>query len=291
MHTPEPVLARRGPTAGTPKTARSDVHRHLSRAQLLELRNAYLFAEASGTPLNTWLTINFKASRHYTSRARTAEAISRVKGCFLKALDDWCRRNDVPLVQVYVLENLPQGGPGPHLHILQHLPPERWHKLREALHRFLKKTGGWPDEHFAPEQTWKPLDVFGEELSLEAPAGGNRDPLRRLRYMAKGANPQEVVTLDGERITLAQLSERMGTAAKPDIKLEPQGDARVSKRAGSSKSIGKAARKAAGWTEERDLLWLCPELDRRRIRADVRDKLNEWFRSTAARVELDAVRH
>ncbi len=132
MNTHEPILATRGPTAGTPKTARPDVHRHLSRAQLLELRNAYLFAERRGTPLNTWLAINFRASRHYPRRARAAETISRVKGCFLKALDDWCRRKDVPLVYVYVLESPPQGGPGPHLHILQHLPRERWRELRAS---------------------------------------------------------------------------------------------------------------------------------------------------------------
>ncbi len=117
------------------------------------------------------------------------------------------------------------------------------------------------------------------------------DPLRRLRYMSKGANPQEVVTLDGERITLEQLSECTGTGGWFGINLKPQGNARVSKRAGSSKSIGKATRKAAAWTEERDLLWLCPELGRRRILAEVRAKLKGWFGGTAARSGLDALQN
>ncbi len=238
--------------------------------------------------MNTWLTINFRASRHYPPGARTAEAISRARERFLEALKNWCRRQGIPFVQVYVLENPPQGGHGLHLHILQHLPAERWHELREALHGCLRSAGGWPDEHFAPDQKWKPLDVFGEELGLGLPIDMALDPLKRLRYMAKGANPQEVVTLDGERITLEQLSERMGMGGRFGINLKPQGDARVSKRAGSSRAIGKAARKAARWTEDPDMLWLCPELGRRRIRAAVRDKLRGWFLSTSARVELDA---
>ena len=126
------------------------------------------------------------------------------------------------------------------------------------------------------------LWIFSEELDLKALAGSDLDPLVRLRYMAKGANSQEVVILDNERITLEQLSERTRVDGKPGIRLEPQGNVRVSKRAGSSRPTGKAARKAAGWADDSDLLWLCPELGRRRIRAEVRARLKEWFRPTAA---------
>jgi hypothetical protein len=278
MEATAPTLASRGPTAGTPRNVQADPHRHIPRRQVLEIRNAYLFAEEARTPLNTFVSINFVGSRGWPAGARAPEQIGRIKERFRKAVEGWCRRQGIPLVNVYALENPAQGGRGPHIHILLHLPPGRWHELREALNGFLARTGGWR-EPACPE--FKPFDIDEAER-------GSTDALRGLRYMVKGVAPQEVVTVGGERITLAQLSERTGTAAKPGVNLEPQGDTRVAKRAGSGRAVGKAARKAAGWTERDDLLWLSPGFEFRKLEAEVREMLAVAFATRRETVAVGA---
>lgn len=284
MAADEPHLAKRGPTAGTPRAARTDPHEHIPRKQVLEIRNAYLFAELAGTPLNTFITIDFRGSRRWRQGDRSAGQIAAVKEQLRKAQDDWCRNQGFPLACIFVLENPPQGGHGPHIHILQHLPAERWRELRASLFRCLVEAGGWPDTSFAPGTDWKPVHIVEEELTLKRPLDvsidPNLNPLTKLRYMAKGINPQEVVLVGGERATLAQLSERTSTVTDHGptrgITLKPQGDVRVTKRAGSSRAIGKTTRKLAGWIEDDDLLWLCRPIELKRREAEVRKMLTAW---------------
>jgi hypothetical protein len=122
---------------GTPKTAITDAHRHIPRRQILEIYNAFLFAEEKGWPLNTFITINFRSSKGWQTGNKSAEQISRVRERFLKVISDWCGAQATPHVLIYCIENPPKGGHGPHMHILQHLDPLRWQALRDALYRYL----------------------------------------------------------------------------------------------------------------------------------------------------------
>ncbi len=77
-------------------------------------------------------------------------------------------------------------------------------------------------------------------------------------------------------MTLAQLAAHFGGGIEPGINLKPQGDARIRKRAGSSRAIGAAARWDANWSDRSDLLWLCLPLQRQMALAWVRERLIAW---------------
>ncbi|WP_207191533.1 hypothetical protein [Paracraurococcus ruber] len=265
----------------------ADPSRYLTGRHLHELRNAFLFAEKQGWPLNTWIAVNFRGSHGWVQGDRGAGQVRRARNRFIKAIRDWCQRNSIPHAFVYVVENPPQGGRGPHMHILQHLPQDNWLALRDSLYLQLRSTGAWADHEFgfSKQQAlqggererpakWRPLFMHAEPLGNHVPWDWQREALKRLRYMAKGANPQEVVLVNGERLTLGQLGERyLGFHTKrtlddngivretvvlrPGVNLAPQGDPRIKKRVGSSRELGQAARREFGWNEVHDLRWLC----------------------------------
>ncbi|MBK1660320.1 hypothetical protein [Paracraurococcus ruber] len=294
-----PTLAKRGPTRGTPKTAARDARSFIPKVQLLEIYNAFLFAWERGLDLNTWITINFRGSQGWKQGDQSADQISRTRDRFLTGIRKWCRSRQLPHVLVYSIENPAEGGHGPH--ILQHLPVENWVALRADLEEFLKSFGGWPASSFikppaedtppgsaAIERRWKPMFIDPERMSDWHWWVSDHDAIKRLRYISKGANPDEVLVVKGERVTLGQLAGRHlqvgeekqiaedGTVTwvprrRPGVALKPQGNVRVTKRSGSTHTIGKAARAKHDWRDRTDLRWMChaiyaPEMQARLMR-------------------------
>ena len=207
----KPELATRGPTAGKPKRVRVDPSSHIPASQLREIWNAYKFScRHHNALLNTWLTINFKTARGWVQGRRANQQYREVRKRFLTSLRDWCRGPNACIkpLWVFVDENPPKGGHGPHIHILLHLPPERWAELREKLLHRMRKAGGWTIDDITPAKgKWLPLKIEPEEGQGPLVERGDPSlhPLRKLRYMAKGACQGEIVAVNGERQTLAQL--------------------------------------------------------------------------------------
>lgn len=247
------------------RNGRVDPTQHITPAQRRNARNAFLVAARRGTPLNTFLTVNFCAWRgpgRWMASAEPASQVSRLRQRLIKALDDWFRRHDLPSAWVAVLENPPQGGRGPGIHILLHLPPSEWLEKRKALHDCLRKVMDWDSRELATLEAakraaakpqWVRLPFYFSIGSRFGPLSAP-DQERKLAYMLKGCSPDEEVTIAGVTKTLA---EHNGDLARGEvITLEPQGDPYTKRRVEASRILAKKARATAGWQEDEDDTWL-----------------------------------
>lgn len=270
----EPELAKRSPITGQPKRQRINPNEYIPRSQLLEVCNAYEFArDHLRKPLNTYLVINFATARGWVHGRRTKLQYRQVRDRFLKALRDWCFRPGIAIepLWVYVDENPPEGGRGPHLNLLLHLPPERWEELRAKLLRCMRVAGGWGEKDFQTD--WKPVHIEPAPGQGPLTQSGAQDGRRKLRYICKGASPGEIVELEGRREILSRLR---GSRAPFDVRLEPQGKVASKKRAGSSGTLSRAVRSKAGWPERTDLEWMSAAIELEKQKSRVLAGLKAW---------------
>jgi hypothetical protein len=222
-------------------------HHHLSRKELVNLRNGWLFANHVGYPLNTKVTIVWRSADGVVAKAWDDN--KKLEDELFHSLQTFCGERHLPLAYVWAMENLEVGGWGPHTHILLHLPADQQKALMEKLHRRLIRAGG-----------------FSEQNAVDIGVSHAANRIGGLRYIAKGAFPFEIVTYLGQRIYLRDLPSFQHP-------LEPQGRVPRRKRAGSSHQLGKQARRLAGWKEVNDLLWLSESATIHDIWYRVRPKL------------------
>jgi len=290
------------PASHSPGTRASPARRpHLTPAELLELSNAFLFAEMRGVPLNTFVTVTFKLSRHSRWKPQPGDVEGdrerRSIKDLLRALNGFSKRYGLRNAWVYVLENPPKGGPGPHVHLLLHLPQASYQGERSRLEMLLGK-----------HTKWTPAEIEATKLAFAGKSGalagheevilpfhianhsepeideGTVDPLAplnpkeritRLRYMAKGVDPNLIVSIGGQRKTI---ENHAGGNRNQAITIKNQGDPRIAKRVGSSRSLGKTARdKDTSWTERLDFDWLSRDVARKQVRAHVQEQLRRLW--------------
>lgn len=291
--TPMLTIATRGPTAGSPKTISPSPGDFITRSQALNVWNAADYAEKHlSKRLNTFIVIAFSEAKDWVKGRRTDAEHRAVRRRFLKALADWHRRNGLELIAVSSDENPPSGGPGPHINILLHLPVDRYAELRTKLFKFLQSVGGWDDSN-CPDAPANPHQRRG---LLIKPALGRLPMDRRnsentVAYILKGIHPHEPVTYEGRRMTVSELpvSPIYHYRTLAD-ELSPQGNVRSERRTGISAGISRSARKAAGWSEIKDLRLMSEPYRRQRQEMDlvalelrVRDMLKKLNAEAALR--------
>ena len=247
-----------------------------------ECKERLLFAEeALELPLDTFLTFNFsRHHRHWKKGNRSPEQVPYVRDKILKTLEDWCRHHAIDPRWVYALENPPEGGHGPHLHLLMHLPEDRWSDLSAALATCLRKSMGWLQKDLEDlkakiyahkggigscDSVWLPFLI---SASKDSPGGPltPQESLTRLRYLCKSVDPHALVEIGGKVQTL---EDHAGPAFDPYITLQNCGDPRTKKRLGTSQNLGIQARSARGWVEETDFGWMSRKVQRDELIANV----------------------
>ena len=276
------------------------------------MRSAYLFGVSRQTPLNTFITINFRevkgnsrgawpADYKSATKAGKAAAIAASRDAIVASIRKWCQRQQpaVPFAAVYVLENAPKGGMGPHIHLLLHLPTERYGELRRSLENNIRKTMGWvipPLKTKLAELQAERERLLAEHCSVKGlflpffftsskdnPGGPLSSPEQaiRLAYMCKTMQGSEVVTISGVTQTIDQHID--GGA---EITLEPAGNVRVAKRAGALGLLTQEHRATAGWDDATadDLSWL----DRRVAKLKLRNEVSKFLNAYWARPSVPA---
>jgi hypothetical protein len=229
-------IARRGPTAGLPKTNQTDPRRNLSWEDMCAARNAEAFATASNLPLTAHITVDWRTAPGFVgTSAASWEAEHRH---FTRRLNSWLKRRDVRVAHLYVRERCV--GRGSHTHFMVHIPPLRWQELKQPLEDFLEgvlKARGYTDANL--------VKITGDAWKTN---GMVHETQRRglLRYLGKAMNPDEVIN-DG--LGLTKLSDFLGiwTEAQASVPC---------KRVGWTQNIGEKARRTAAWDEIRDVLRL-----------------------------------
>jgi hypothetical protein len=242
------------------------------------LRSSFLFARERQTPLNIFLTVDYPSVRGAWKKGdKSAENVSKVHEKILKSISDFLANHKIPKAWEYVIENPPKGGPGPHLHLLLHLPPDRAAELKPKIERVLRISMGWKAEEIEERKhlrsvakqaaqieidAAKPRDQF--TIGKEAKDRTQADPSVRLpfkisdhtshgdvltddeaekclAYMCKTIDPDIQITLGGELASIADHASRW------DITLQEGGDVRVKRRAGASVNLQEKAREEAGF--------------------------------------------
>ena len=269
------------PTLGSSRRHQPDIRQHTPLTQVGNARNGFLFAEDKlGTPLNTFLNINFnRHGRHWKKGDRSPEQVPHVRDKILKTLTDWCENHGVDPTWVYSIENPRQGGHGPHIHILMHLPSDRWADLTTSLADCLRKSMRWSQKELEElkakiqaqgsgigscDGVWLPFVISPSESHPGHPLT-DQERLKRLRYLCKSVDPLAVVEMGGKRQTL---EDHAGQALHPYITLREGGDPRTTKRLGTSRNLGIQERNDRGWVEEVDFGWLSRKVSRDRQIAD-----------------------
>ena len=206
---------------------------HLPLDRVVEMRAAYLSGVSRGIPPNTHITINFREMRgrhawptdyHGATEEQKASVTANCRDVIVASLRNWCRRQQpaLPFAAVYVLENDPQGGMGPHVHILLHLPSTGYEERARSLCGNVRKTMGWTTpalkskllsleaERERPLLAGKPVNTVFLPFYLTSSKVTPGCPLSdaeqiiRLAYLAKGLRDTEVVTISGVTQTIAQ---------------------------------------------------------------------------------------
>jgi hypothetical protein len=268
-------------------------------SQIHNVRNAYLLAdEILQHPLNTFITINFNRHRqHWKVGNRSRDQVPYVRNKLFRAFRDWCHDQHIAFEGVYAIENPPMGGQGPHLHLLMHLPEDRYPELIEAMESFLCTTmrwsrsdiddekakienwGGHVNSSDPKEEAWLPFYISPNPKGKHEPLTPN-ETLIRLRYICKSVDPSEEIEIDGHVQTL---EEHSGFGSH--ITLRAGGDPRTKRRLGATRSLSISMRASHGWQEDHDLSWLSRDVQMKRLKASV---INLLERLTRQRVETPA---
>jgi hypothetical protein len=196
------------------KTDATRVRRHsasISRAVTQSVFDAFRYAAASGTPLNTYAVINLR-NQAGEEATRIFEAIRHKYRDWLTHLRKTGRTSVVP-TYVFAFEN---PGEVPHVNWVVHIPLGLEDEFANKLPRWVEKSQGEIGK----------FDVHIQGVSLEKTA-------YLAKYILKGTQETHIdhfylsVVYDG-----------------------PQGSI-WGKRAGSSPSIGKSARQKAGFNRKK----------------------------------------
>lgn len=217
--------------------------------------------------------------------------MSRLRNRFLESLNNWCSRQGLVCAHVSALENAREGGLGAHLHILMHLPADA-PGLPSKLESNFRKAMNWSKKEFESLKEKRTKLPSDRKSTIHLPvlvqsdlAGG--DALGVLRYLAKSGSPLEQVNLRGRVVTLADFNELERMQGSHVVPLQTPADLLPSKRLGSSRTLGEAARTKAGWQAPQEgQEWRCPllhiELQGERVKAQLRSLWNAANRKLAA---------
>ena len=85
-----------------------DPERFLGKSTLLEMRNAYLYADSMQLPLNTMLTITWRSASGFVAKHWTAN--KRVEERVMHSLSTFFGERGLPLAYVWAMENPKKGG-------------------------------------------------------------------------------------------------------------------------------------------------------------------------------------
>jgi hypothetical protein len=257
----EDTLLYKVSTKASTKSIILDLERYTPRSQIVEVHNAFEFAETSGYPFNTFVTVVYNAHKEWTPYTRNEPEIQRmlrrVKESVRHLISDFCRRNGFAFSAIFAQEACP--GRGPHVHMLLHLPKDRWSELRDRLTRCLMRSMRMSIKEFQQKKREKYALPSDQRKSIWLPVWINSidklpdqalcydDALTKLRYICKSVNPNEPLAYKDDLRTLQEIG---------DVKLEDTGNARTLRRLTSTNNLGKQARSKAGWADDPHLTFL-----------------------------------
>jgi len=259
---------RQPPTHTIPrKRIKPDLALHTPRSQIGNARNAFLFAEDQHTPLNLFLTVDYRDHRLWEAGIRNATLkaaqIAKVREAIRHALGDFCRRYRFPFRWVAALENV--RGHGVHEHRLMHIPTDRWDELIPRLQAFLCKAMGCTAEYVTKQQAKQAAAGIQEDgklvripfkLSNPDKPLNRFDQLNELAYLSGTVCPEEEIEVGGQPQMLANFPD--------SVTLKSGADPMTRRRLTTADCIGPKARSKAGWQElPDDLEWLHRQLRRR----------------------------
>jgi hypothetical protein len=186
------------------------------------------FADSQSRPLSVQLTVAWNQLPGFHPADWSA-----IQTRLMKVMSEWLRRRGIEPTFVWVREvSGPADDPWYHTHVQVHVPRPRTGRIAGELVQFLGRAFGFMRFGLKAE-----FGTFGMWTPAMR-AGG-------LRYWLKGFDHRDFHHLpDGEtqNIGAALGIEHRGTQGRVMIK-----------RAGVNQNIGRAARRAAGWVERRDL--------------------------------------
>jgi hypothetical protein len=220
-----PGTIPRGPYAGQPRRPKPNRRRYLSLDQVRNLANALVFADQLGLPLSVAITVDWDLLPGFQPGRWAAHQTALVK-----VMSEWLRRRGIEPAYVWTREV--SGSQWHHTHFQLHILKRNTRRVAGELVAFLSRSFGFLDggleESLGDWGMWTPAMRAGSCI-YDLKAFDHRD----FRYLASG---------ETENIGAALGINHRGT----------QGEVAI-KRAGTSQSLGQAARRAAGWVERRSL--------------------------------------
>jgi hypothetical protein len=188
-------------------------------------------------PFNFHIILAWRCAEDFDTAPR---AWTARQGELIGAMTSWLNRQQGATALAY---NREIGGFGPHTHILVHVRPE----LRDALHRHLIRAGRF--KLTVPDTT-----AICIRPSNRACMIGSKEVGGVLRYFGKHLSPT---------------ARHKGDLVMQILGIDDRGRGPCTisgKRSGMSRNIDRAARKAAGWRELRELDELRAVLDGEGVR-------------------------
>jgi hypothetical protein len=180
------------------------------------------FADQTGLPLNTFLTIDWEM-------AEVPGRWTEIQTEYFKLMRDWYRYNlQLPVTCVWVLEN--SSGKGVHGHYLIHVPNGWRNAFKGELPDWLKKIGGDYVNTKQEKTIHSRLVPYRDGVTRLNPVKGV------LKYMLKGIDP----SIEGVDAKVRR-PKRTHDVGPLGIDYKSQGYINT-KRCGTSQNIGLAAR-------------------------------------------------
>jgi len=235
-----PGAVPRGSHAGLPRRPKADRLRHLTPRQILELLNAEAFAEWQGIGFTAHATLHWRCNPAFDP-STWGRRLTR----FLDKLRRWLKRQDIPVAFAWVNEVGREYGE--HTHLVLHVPKPRrgaigaFNAFKASLHAWIMETEGFnPAQVDRFGKPWPAVKITGARYGIH-----NRRMRSGLcKYLLKGIDPKDLAyTGYGAEPRAASLGIRPRRNAAPIL----------NQRFGASRSLGPAARRAAGWVELRSL--------------------------------------
>jgi hypothetical protein len=183
----------------------------LTLRHVRQLSNGAAFAAAEGHPLTALVTIHLRLAERFRP-----EDWAAFQTRLLDKMSRWLQRQRLPVAFAWVREDGPRKGP--HLHLLLHLPYSHW----GVFHRYLIFAGRF---QFS-DKGGKAIVITGGRFGMLV----ERMQAGALRYCLK--------SLDASANTFTALGLRPYSTNPVPLK-----------RCGVSATIGRKARKEAGWIE------------------------------------------
>ena len=218
-------IIRTGQYAGLPKRPQIDRTRYLTRKQVRDIINAAAYAKSAGLALNAQITVTWQNARSFE-----IESWAEIQTAFFDKMSRHLKEHGVTPAFIWTRER--QHGKGPHTHGGIHLGPKPASIVRDLKRQLDSKFG---------------FDEMGIKLDI-GKFGLMKNTMRTgmLRYALKA-----LAHADFRYTGIGSETENIGHLLGIGHR-GSQGMISI-KRAGASQNITKAARKAAGWAEIREL--------------------------------------